>query len=502
MSYDPQMKRRGFTPNVRTYSLLLSGLSRIEGWEGHTAQFRNAQALWQGFLRHIEHLKEIHPEHKEIEPSPAAFYVTILGANKEHNAIFGVLNDLDQEGPFSPTEFIYSKVFQAIAYRSQLAPGDEEDVAHRNASDVKLLWKDLAKRAEKNPELVSTFTILYFLKALMKGRPADQLYAFDFVRDYFGLSKPGEEAPQRRIELVPQTLDAVLLLCLATQKYRLCIHYVQQVIDEAAANNRESVIDCRHMDKVLQSYAAMTIAGSVGESERAVETIEWMHQCHALGWKVKPRASTYGWGLMACWRGGDWVSAARITELMTGCHAEDFVDNSPNLLSPRLANRSQDRRIVPNVRDISCLLRAAFASGEVANMRQCLRMTAFFGGLRSSNDTKSVYAYLERSRHLPDTSVEGREESFYCMKVASALAEVLGRVLEGADPVVDTPEMNAWRALRTRAKKILRGSVKPRVDAPDSELQPLGSAQGLEATERFVDYDLATRAQKSSRTTR
>jgi len=68
--------------------------------------------------------------------------------------------------------------------------------------------------------------------------------------------------------------------------------------------------------------------------------------------------------------------------------------------------------------------------------------------------------------------------------------------------VADTPEMKTWRGLRARAKKVLRESIKPEVETPDSELQPLGSAGGLEATERFVDYDLATRSHKPSRITR
>ena len=493
------MKRRGFTPNIRTYNCLLFGLSRIEDWEEYNLQFKNAQTLWQGFLQYIERLKEIDPKHRDIASDPAASYITILAANKEYNAMFDVLNDLDQEGPFSPTEFTYSKVLQVIAHRSQLTPGDKENVAYRNASDAKLVWKDLTKRAVKNPELVSNPVILYLLKALMKGRPADQLYAFDLVRDYFGLSKPGEEAPQMRIGLTPKTLDAVLLLCLATQKYRLCIHYVQQLIDEAITNGGKCIVDHGHMDKVLQSYAAMTTAGSVGESDRAVETIEWMHQYRAFGWDVEPKASTYGWGLMTCWRGGDWANAARITELMTGCHAEDFVDDSPNLLSPRLADRSEGRIILPDARDMSCLLRAASASGKVGNMRQCLRMAAVFGDLRSSG-AKSTDVYLvQPSKNLANSTVAKLVDPFYSTKVASALAKVLAQVLEGTDPVADTPEMKAWRGLRARAKKILRESVKPEVETPDSELQPLGSAGSLTATERFVDYDLATRSQKHSR---
>lgn len=494
------MKRRGFVPNTRTYNVLLGGLSRIKQWENYTLQFKNAQTLWRSFLGYIEHLKKVNPQDQGIDPNPAAFYITILAANKEYNTMFDVLNDLDQAGQFSPTEFIYTRLFQAIAYRSQLTPGDEEKLSYRNASDAKLVWKDLIKRAVNNPELVSHRIIMYLLKALMKGRPADQLYAFDLVRDFFGLSKPGEEAPPRQIPLTPMTLDAVLLLCLVTQKYRLCVHYAQQLMDEATVDGGKCIIDHGHMVRVLQSYAAMTIAGSAGESNRAVKTIEWMLSSHALGLDVKPQASTYGWGLMACWRGGDWASAARIAELMTGCHAQDFVDGSPNSPSPRLDGRSEGGTILPDVRDVSCLLRAASASGEVANMKQCLRMVTFFGDLRSSSNTNSMDVYLAWPSR--DATVTEKAGSFYYTKVASALAQVLEQVLEGTDPVADTPELKAWRGLRARAKKILRESAKAEVKTPSSELQPLGSAEGLEATERLVDYDLATRSQKSSRTTR
>ena len=496
------MKRRGIRPNVRTYNVLLSGLSRIENWEVHSVQFKNAQTLWRGFLEHIERLKKIDPKKTEITSNPAAFYILILAANKDYNTMFDVLNDLDEEGPFSPTEFIYTKIFQNILYRTQLTPGDKEDLGYRNASDAKLVWKSLAKRVAKNPELVSSSVITYFIKTLTRGRPADKLYAFDVIRDYLGLSKPGEEAPPRRVEVSPMNLDAVLLLCLVMQKYRLCIHYVQHIIDEAIAKDQIPVLDYGHMDKVLRSYAAMTIAGSAGESNRAVETIEWMHRYHALGWDVKPRESTYGWGLMSCWRGGDWASAARITELMTGCHAEDFVDGSRTSSSPRLDRRTQGQMLVPGARDMSCLLRAALASGDVGSMKQCIRMATFFGELRSPSGIKYMDVYLSKDqlfKDVPGPTLAKQEEPFYSIKVASTLADVLTRVLEGTEPAADTPEMKGWRKLRARTKKILRVSAKPEVGIPDSELEPLGSAETLEATDRFVHYDLLVRSLKPSR---
>jgi len=490
------MKRRGFKPNIRTYNVLLSGLSRIKNWEEHSVQFKNAQALWQSYLRRVGSLKKFDPKHHEITSNPAAFYISILTSNKDYNAMFDVLNDLDEEGPFAPSEFIYTKIMRGIHYREQLAPGDKESVAYRNASDAKLVWKELTKRAVKNPDLVSSHVILYFLRAMMKGRPADHLFAFDVVRDYLGLSKPGEEAPPRRIEVTPMTLDTVLQLCLATHKYRLCIHYVQQMIDEAIANNRKAIVDYRHMEKVLRSYAGMTVAGSIGESDRAVETIEWMHRYRALGWDVKPRKNAYGWGLMSCWRGGDWANAARIMELMTGCHAEAFVDGSRTPPLQR-SDRTRARGLVPDARDMSCLLRAALASGDVANMRQCLRMATFFGGLQSSSDTKHMDAYIAHGQppeNTPKSAISKREELFYSTKVTSSFADVLTRVLEGTDPAADTPEMKRWRGLKERAGRTVQESTKPGFMTPDSELELFDSTWSLEATERSVNYDLATRS--------
>ena len=142
------MKRRGFHPNARTYHLLLSGLSRIKDWEEHSVQFKNAQAIWRGFLR-IKSLKTFGPGHEEIRANPAAFLNPCHQQTIQRHV--RRLNALDKEGPFSLTEFIYSKMFQATAYRTQLTPGDEENVAYRDAPDTKLVWKDITKRAAKDP---------------------------------------------------------------------------------------------------------------------------------------------------------------------------------------------------------------------------------------------------------------------------------------------------------------------------------------------------------------
>ena len=382
--------------------------------------------------------------------SLAGFYVTILIRNNESNAAFDVLRLFGEGGPFRPTEYVYARLFQAICNRKQLGPGDEERVEYRNASDVRLVWKDLLKRAVETPGLVSTYGLFYSLHVLAKGRPGDRWYAFDLIRNHLGLAEPGERTLPRQANLNPVTLNAVLLLCLITRKYHLCIHYVLQLTDEAVAENNKSIIDTGHMEKVLQSYASLVAAQSVGESDRAVKTLEWMHEYSALGWNVEPSATAYGWGLMACWKGGHWANAVRIVELMTGCHAEDFID-SPQCSPPRLDERSKGRMIVPNARDMSCLLRAALASGEVANMRQCLRMGAFFGDLRSRG-MASMEIYLTGGDHS-DSAAAKKENQYYVTQVAWELVKVLRCVLKEGDSGANASEMGKWRKLRGVARK-------------------------------------------------
>ena len=138
-------------------------------------------------------------------------------------------------------------------------------------------------------------------------------------------------------------------------------------------------------------------------------------------------------------------------------------------------------------------------------MRQCLRIATFFGEMQSPTGIKYMDMYLNQVWQVedsPKSTISKREGPFYSTKVASSLAKVLTRVLEGTDPAADTPEMKTWRGLRARTKEIVWASTKPEVKTPYSELQPLGSAVGLEATERFVDYDWATRSQKTTRSAR
>jgi len=109
----------------------------------------------------------------------------------------------------------------------------------------------------------------------------------------------------------------------------------------------------------------MAAAGSFSESSQAVAIIEWMHKRAASGWnaeKIMPWPGTYTWALMTCWRGGDWTSTTRILELMSGYNSKDFLDDNRGK-QPTRDGRSDNRSYTPDARGMSCVVRAAVASG-------------------------------------------------------------------------------------------------------------------------------------------
>jgi hypothetical protein len=474
-------------------------MARIGDFSSMTLQLENAHSVYNAFVKHIEAVKEIDLNHNEIRTEPVAFYLRILGHAGEYNKLFEVFNSLDESGRFSAGEFIYSKMFTAIAERKTLSPGDKEVVSYRNASDAKLLWKKMMTVYERDPSVLTTQVTTGFLKAVSRGRPSDHLFAYDIIRDNLGLAKPGEIAPPPRIELNGLCLDLIISLCLFTQKYRLCIHYYRQVIARPPIPGKRSIIDFGNMEKILLANAQMTLAGSFSESSQAVELIEWMHEQVAAGESrevMQPRLNTYTWALMACWRGGDWASTTRIVELMSGCHAEDFTDQNKGKC-PTLDARSKGLNIKPDNRAMSCVVRAALASGDLHNMRQCLRMLSFF---RESAGESLVEDYLGESAIRHADRLKHLKTEYYDIKFLSTLKELLGEVL--ADPDMDnlSSEEKTWRALLQETKRIIRHSPKPKQVTPLVEQEPLGSASRLAATAAFVEYEMAARTTKSSST--
>jgi hypothetical protein len=378
---------------------MFKGLSQIENWKTHTKQLSNAHTLYEYFQKHIASLKKHEPQSPELTTQPLNDYVKILGDAGDFRKIFDVYYSLDRDGPFSPDHFFYTAMFNAISSR-EVSP--EADASIQGILDPKLIWDQVMKAHQSGKIVVDSHLVASTIRALSRGRPVDQKLALDIVRDWLGLTFPSDqEQPKtsnRASCLTTYTLEAALSLCIAMKDYSLCLQFAQQATGETQSPKV-------NLDKIIGN------------------TI-----------------------LAACWRCADWPAAATTFQNMTGYSVEDFGDEAGEVKwrNPRRQHQAKRMSVFLDAESMSSLLHTALASGSSANMRQCLRMVAFFGAEK-----------LFRDRTPPKTGTKKqiKQEIPHKLKLANVLKKTVRHVLEHRESEL---EVSQWRALMRTAEMIDR----------------------------------------------
>ncbi|KAH7914359.1 hypothetical protein BJ138DRAFT_1079755 [Hygrophoropsis aurantiaca] len=482
LAYDlfTDMKRRGFSPNTVTFSTMFNGLSHITSWSTHTKQLANAHSLYEYFLKHIESVKYHEPDDtQELNPQPIAIYMKILGAAGEYQKIFDVYFAMDQEGPLAPNKYIFTAMFSAISSREAGSKVDRtSSMSMKAASDAKHVWMQMEKVMQKtshfdlDPVLISTA-----IRAFTHGRPNDQNFAFEIVKDHLGLAKPGEPVPRGLSKnLNSWTLDAVLQLCNVMQKHRLCIHFVRQVMDKVSFEKpwMRDLLDIHHVNRLLNAYVGLANLGSLDESSQALEALEWALKNDAIYTmpKLAPTVQTYHLVLTTCWRSAHWAGAIRTFELMTGIMTDGFFENEGKI-SPVTERRPNGKTFYADVETMSYIVRTALATANSSDMRQAMWLTEHVG-----------VDYLLR--------VQDNTSHFHRAKFCSALVEVIDRLLSPDAEKVDAERRQHWRAWKAQALEIARSSKGS--PTPQAEEQVLGSAGAVKSMDDFVGFQMATRS--------
>ncbi|KAF8655217.1 hypothetical protein AX16_003124 [Volvariella volvacea WC 439] len=447
------MKRRGHSPTTRTFQTMFTGLSRIENWSTHTKQLANARSLYEAYCRHIQSLKKHEPESPDIVVHPLAAYIKILGDSGNHQEIFDVYYSLDASGPFSANQFVYTAMFQALASVQGPPPrGTDMTPTAKIAADARLLWTQMIKASKKSTDVqIDGHVVASAVAAMARGRSVDQDFAFSLVRDYFGLTSPGESPAVGTIPLSPQSFANVLFLCNASRRYGNAVYFFAQLKRRPPAMGDSSILDRPHMEEILK---AMLELNNPDAGERSVETLEWMLRQEITGHngpKIRPSLSTYNLVLTACWRSADWQSALRIFDLMTGYHSHDFMDGAVSA-APRFDNRGPGRNIMPTAEGASAMLRTALATENAANIRQCLRIIDHLG-------LDTILGVKGSVANPNESSKAVKNKMFFAVKLASALVQAVEQVLKSAArDVKNEEEVQKWRALARSAQGLLNHS--------------------------------------------
>ncbi|TFK43536.1 hypothetical protein BDQ12DRAFT_184421 [Crucibulum laeve] len=438
------MKRRGFSPTSRTFQTMFTGLSRIEHWSSYPKQLTNARSLYDAYLRHVNAVKRIDPDSEELSGNPLSAYIKILGDAGRYQEIFDVYYAMDSEGPLAPNQFIFTAMFHALASAKETSVS-----IHKSAADAKLLWTQMIKASQKSPSFsVDSYLISAAITALSRGRIGEQDFAFQIVRDYFGLSAPDQSAGHGTLSLQPQSLAAILRLCNQSEKYETCVDFFQQIKRRPDSMGGLDILDRAHLEEVLKARLAMEAPGS---AYHALDTLEWMLRQEITGKngsKIRPALSTYDLVFKCCWRSVDWNSATRTFDLLTGYISHDFMDGAVAAV-PRFTQRGNGRNLLPTAEGLSAMVKTAFASKNRANMRQCLRIVDHIGLERFFKQDSEEAS----SRALKD-------RAFYASKLASAVQEMVEYVLRSGDgrraPVPE--EKRRWTALGECAARHLKRS--------------------------------------------
>lgn len=485
------MKRRGFQPNVRTYSTILAGLSTIQDWKTHTLQLENAHKLYDDLMELVERLTKIDPNHPELSLLPLNTYLLILGRADCHQKLFDAYYAMKNEGPMAPDHFTYSILLNALRQRGEIENDPDPNIHRKNASDARLVWKQLVRATQKPGSFpVDSFHLAPIIQVLYRGSPSDQLMAFDIIREYLGLSKPGEPEVEGKVTLDARLFFIALDACVRTQKHRLALHWMQQMMDKPVKAKEKPIIEHRHMEQMLLAYGSLASMGSMNESQQALNAVEWAIR-HSISYDhpdLRPSQKMYHLALAACWRCTDWDAAMRLFELMTGYESKDFTDGHSH--SPIQNKRTEGYNLIPNSPTLCTLARTAVSTKDQANMRQCLRILARYG-----------------AEHL-FVRAPGRAEhaDFYHLRAAEAIIRLVDGTLKKGEKVdvVRAQEANRWLNLKGKALEIIRAQMAARKQQPGGakkplpplEESPLGTLQLLNETDEEIslDYDRRTSA--------
>lgn len=432
---------------------MFTGLSHVPHWPTHSLQLAHAHQLYEYFLKHLEAVKIYKPDSDEFTISPIAKYIKILGDAGEFQRIFDVYYAMDTEGRLTPNLDIFTSMFNVLSTRP--LDNDQGVIPGATDSTAKLLWTQMTKASKKSPGFViDSHLIAVAIKALSRGRPADQELALDIARDYLGLVKPGESPVDLAdSQLSVHTLAATLEMCNQIDKPNLCVHYLQQLMHPGSSTpkgirSRIHIVDRGHLEQGLKAYAQLARAKIPGQSIKAVDMLHWMLKAEITqsNVKLRPRLETFIQVLSACRGAGDWAGATRTFELMTGYRAGDFADTVPGGKRPVpvMELRSKGRNIIPNAMSMSTMIQTAITSSLPGNVRQAIRMVEHIGmkDIATSNE-----------------GVKAASSAFFLNSLATSIQEgiaFLSRTTGGRDAY--SAETLRWLDLPAQARGFSRSA--------------------------------------------
>ncbi|KLO19958.1 hypothetical protein SCHPADRAFT_992542 [Schizopora paradoxa] len=481
-----EMKRRGVKPNLMTYATMMMGYGQIEDWSQFRKQLENCMAVYDHFHENRNQI-----ETKTQGTGPASMitckYITILSRANLHDKIFDVFNQMDTHGAWAPNAHVFGAILGALIFRFSLKSGDVLAAHERNASDAKLLFRQMKESESRGVPAIDEYVVGRLLTLLGRGRPADQQFALEIAREYAGYASPGEAALPPKVTVSPELRLSILLLLRRLRRSRLILSYSEQLLE----------VDDKHIEvwgrHVLESFHDIATKAPSDESEKALELLRKMllEAARRDSKKLRPTMHNYETALMVCWRCADWKSACDIFHLMTGYDASEFTPPSspsesqdpapePEQQSPKPIERSEGLNLTPSNLAMLNLVRTAVASENRDAMLQCWEIYLyFFKGLPPRGSGWNSYR-LKPYEHAP----------YFNLAFARSIAKLVDKCLTAAGQ----KRAVGLIALREWAQKTIDDSHTQTLSVPYMERLSKDSEDEGPKLKEAVDFEMQLRS--------
>lgn len=474
-----KMKRRGVKPDMGTYATMMTGYGYIDDWSEFSKQLENCHAVHEHFFENREGLTF---EGRDRLLIPTSKYFSILSKAGLHDKMFDIFNQMDASGPWSANAHVYGAMLAAIPYRTH---SKKVDGRERNASDAKLLWRQMKDAERRGVASIDEYVIGRVLSILSRGRPADQQLALEIAKEYTGFAAPGEETRPAKVELTSNLRLSVLQLLRKLGRSRLIMHYTKQLM---AADGANVAFWARY---VLGAFNDIAIAAPSDESEKSLELLKRMLlEAVRRGDKLlRPTMHDYETALMLCWRCEDWTSACEVFHLMTGYHAGEFAprfqdsaadqeQESSSQKSVR-AERSEGLNLTPTNLAMLNLLRTAVMSKDGNIMRQYWEMYSYFFGFKpppsSGWNSFQIRSYVH--------------SQYFAMTFARYITELI----DGCLPLAERSKVAGMESMRRWAQRTIQDSSTYKLIIPYMERSSPDSPEEGSKLKQAVDFELQLR---------
>lgn len=471
-----QMKKRGFQPTARTYATIFSGYNQLSESDLTDKQWERVEALWGQYQAYLESIRSqedqavaLHSSRHDNILSPYVPFLELLGKRGLHDRIMALFEEIEESGLLAHDKYVYTTFLLQVVQRTTLGgkKASLEAARVQNAEDTQVIASKMQAAG-----LIDSFALTAILRGLVKGTEAHHQFGYDLVAATVGdISKPDElvngKAPSP-VRLEHRLLDLILELCCVMRKYEVAVNLFEGVKQSPT----KRILTRSHVDYALDALAyeaagaeqampspsgqsqagqesreTTPSTGLESYSKRALEVLEYAviqgYGDHPM--EILPNRATYNRVLVTAWRCGDWASAARTVELMTGLDLSQFRQTrAPSWFKQNIdPQKSKDKIIGLDAQSMGYLVRTANKLRDKSAIRVAVRLLDYNGF--------STFFSLPRkgARRLgPEAQTS---EGFYQFKLAAAIQE---SVIVLMDSQLTSEQRADYKALLEKVKEV------------------------------------------------